>query len=99
MSEQIPPPPEPTPAKSKRTEIILGLAFGLGPGLLALLLQKTDVVILPSLLAITFWPLIAIILSIVPSTRRFGLGMLLGVGFGFLVLLAVCGGMNASNFH
>jgi len=99
MNEQPPTPTEPTPKKSKATEILLGAAFGLGPGLFTMLLRKSDAVILPSLVAITLWPLLAIILSVVPASRRFGLGMLLGVGFGFMVLVAVCGGMNVGSFH
>jgi hypothetical protein len=92
-------PQNPIPKKSKATEILLGAAFGVGPGLLVLLMKKSDAIILPSLVCITLWPLLAIILSIVPASRRFGLGMLLGVGFGFMVMLSVCGGMNMNGFH
>ncbi len=37
-------------------------------------------------------PFIALTLAIIPKTRKFGLGMLLGCGAILLILLAVCGG-------
>jgi riboflavin transporter FmnP len=48
--------------------------------------------IFPMLLGITLIPLAAIIMSIIRSTRKFGLGMLLGCGAIWLVMLAICGG-------
>jgi hypothetical protein len=38
-------------------------------------------------------PVIAIVVSIIPQTRRFGLGLLLACGLGWLVLGAICGGV------
>ena len=38
-------------------------------------------------------PVIAIVVSIIPHTRRFGLGLLLGCGLGWLILGAICGGV------
>jgi len=38
------------------------------------------------------------ILAIIPATRRIGLGMLLMLGAGILLLLAICGGI-LSNTH
>ena len=36
--------------------------------------------------------LVAVILASIAKTRKFGLGMLLGVGAILLILLAICGG-------
>jgi hypothetical protein len=38
-------------------------------------------------------PIIAVALAIVVRTRPFGLGLLLACGFGWLVLLCICGGV------
>ncbi|HWA84826.1 MAG TPA: hypothetical protein VG710_01275 [Opitutus sp.] len=65
---------------------IFGLLFLVPPG------PRFDNV-LPYLIAITLLPLAALVLSIIKSTRRFGLGMCLGCGAVWLVMLAICGGM------
>ena len=38
-------------------------------------------------------PVMAAVLAIVARTRPFGLGLLLACGFGWLVLLCICGGV------
>jgi hypothetical protein len=85
--------PEPPNRKRKAAEMWIGCAVGLAPGILALILRNDSVIAL-FFLTITVWPLASIILAVIPSTRRFGLGMLLGLGFTYMVLLAVCGGMT-----
>jgi hypothetical protein len=83
----------PAPKKSTRAQIawgfatsgsLFGLAFAAPPGEFGR--------VLPYILAITILPLAAIILSIILPTRKFGLGMLLGCGAIWLVMLAICGG-------
>lgn len=38
-------------------------------------------------------PIVSVILAIIRPTRRFGLGLLLASGLGWLILLSICGGM------
>lgn len=38
-------------------------------------------------------PVIALVLSIIRSTRSFGVGLLLACGLGWLVLLGICAGV------
>jgi hypothetical protein len=39
-------------------------------------------------------PFSAIVLAIIPATRKFGLGLLLGCGAIWLIMLAICGGLR-----
>ena len=93
MTEEIQPPPPPLPPKqSKALKVMLGAIVGMLPGLMALADRKSDGLIFLFLLSISIWPLTAIILAVIPKSRKFGLGMLLGAGFSLIVLFSVCGG-------
>lgn len=95
MNEETPPPPPPPlpPKQNKALKVWLGALVGIIPGVAALLMGgKSDGIVGVFFLSISLWPLAAIILAVIRSTRRFGLGMLLGVGFDWIVLVSVCGG-------
>ena len=66
---------------------LFGAAFVIPP-------RHGDGLLFSSILAITVLPLAAIILAIIRPTRKFGLGMLLGCGAIWLVMLAICSGMR-----
>jgi len=89
------PSPQPPPKQNKALQVWLGALVGMLPGISALFIGgKSNGIVGVFFLSISLWPLAAIILAIVPATRRFGLGMLLGVGFNAIVLVSVCGGMT-----
>lgn len=93
MDAPPPPPsnPPPPPAAHSRRPLVAGFVVALLAGILAT--GETPPQILLLLFDCFVLPLIAIRLSIKPSTRRFGLGRLLGTGLGWLVLGAICGGV------
>jgi len=78
--------------------IWLGAFTGIAPGLLlvvfsqgkSLALARQSMVLF--FISVSVWPVMAVILACIRPTRRFGLGMLLGVGLGWLVMLTLCGG-------
>ncbi len=84
----------PPPQISTRLAVALGFTtnaalFGLGYVFPS---DAQDRHLLPFVLAISVIPLVAIVLSILRATRKFGLGMLLGCGAIWLVMLTLCGG-------
>lgn len=87
-------PPLHTAAESKsRRLIIAGFTTGAVPWLLTLIPQKGYGQIPFLILACFIVPVLAGILALVPRTRKFGLGLLLASGLGWLVLGAICGGL------
>jgi hypothetical protein len=93
-----------------RRPIKIGFACGIAPAILAALLLKTQAAPFLMIFGLSIWPLAAVVAAVLPSSRRFGLGMLLGVGLGWLVMLAICGGLlqrakpprpqpRSQNFH
>lgn len=86
--------PEPTAARALRRQAIYGFVSAAGIFASAYSFPRSPKpgTIFPYLLAITVIPLLAVVLSIIPKTRRFGLGMLLGCGAIWLIMLAICGG-------
>jgi hypothetical protein len=100
MNESLPPPvlQDPIKARDKRR-----IWIGFGVGLVAVVVPvlgamrlKGDALgalMLAALFCFIVAPLAAIVLAIVPSTRKFGLGLLLACGVGFLALMAICGGL------
>ena len=97
MSDPIPPtlepPPGPPEPKSKGP-LIIGFASGAVCWLSTLAFNgKSYDVILPLVFNCFVLPVLAVILAIIRPTRRFGLGLLLASGLGWLVLGAICGGL------
>ena len=84
------------PASPKSTRLLVALGFFTTGGVFGLAFADPNGAksyhMLPFILAITALPLVAIILSIIRPTRKFGLGMLLGCGVIWLLMLAICGG-------
>lgn len=88
------PPPRPTAAEVKsRRLVIAGFITGAVPWLLTLIPQKGYGQIPFLIFACFVVPFLAGILALVPSTRKFGLGLLLASGIGWLILGAMCGGL------
>lgn len=87
--------PEPTAAKTLRRQAIYGFVSAAGIFAAAYTFPRSPELgtVFPYLLAITVIPLLAVVLAIIPKTRRFGLGMLLGCGAIWLIMLAICGGV------
>lgn len=94
MDTPPPPPVEPPPPSAARNHRSLITGF-----VVAALLWSPTVITKPEiqipflLFAGLVLPVIAIVVSIIPQTRRFGLGLLLACGLGWLVLGAICGGV------
>jgi hypothetical protein len=87
------------PKSSQKRELLIGFSSGAILGLITVLLfalpNSSDLIgfaILLLLFDCVLAPIIAVILAIIPSTRRFGLGLLLACGLTWLVLLSICGG-------
>ena len=80
--------------KMTRRKIAAGFCTAVGGFALAFLFPPSPEIgtVVPFLLAVTIIPLAAIIASIIRSSRKFGLGLLLGCGVIWLVMLALCGG-------
>ncbi len=92
---QLDPPPGNRPAKNNAAPIA-GFLTGAVFWLLPVVAQKAFAgyaMILPLVFACFALPVIAVILAIIRRTRRFGLGLLLSCGLGWLVLGAICGGL------
>jgi hypothetical protein len=79
-------------AKSRRS-VIAGVLIGAMPWLLFMIPKKMENSILILIFACFVAPVISGIVAAVPSTRKFGLGLLLASGLGWLVLGAICGGV------
>jgi hypothetical protein len=93
VSDEPNPPPELRPNERNPWDIWLGVAIGLAPALVGALFNPANLSILLLAVSVSLWPLAAVVLAIIRTTRRFGLGMLLGVGLGWLAILAICGGL------
>ena len=92
-----PPPPSeaPPPRSETRSSSAAPIAgFVLGAVAWATTATfKTEAGIVWLLFVCFVLPVIAAVLAIIRSTRRFGLGLLLACGLGWLVLGAICGGL------
>lgn len=93
-----PPPPILNPPPRSRKPIVIGFAIGaviwLLPWFANLAPSKNGYDGIPQLIvAALLLPPVSVILAIIPATRRFGLGLLLACGLGWLVLGAICGGV------
>lgn len=86
------PPRDTAPEIKSRRLIIAGFITGAAPWLLTLIPQKNYGQIPFLIVACFIVPVLAGILALVPRTRKFGLGLLLASGLGWLVLAAICGG-------
>jgi hypothetical protein len=86
-------PPKLRPNEPAPWVIWLGAVTGIAPALVGLLARQGNLALLLLAVNLTLWPLTALVLAIMRTTRRFGLGMLLGVGLVWLVTLAICGGL------
>lgn len=87
-------PPRPTGAEIKsRRLVVVGFITGAVAWLLTLIPQKGYGQIPFLIIACFIVPLLAGILALAPWTRKFGLGLLLASGIGWLVLGAICGGV------
>lgn len=84
-----PAPPAPPSIRAAATGFVVGALSWLT----VLIPQRDYGQILPLLFNCFALPVIATILAIIPATRRFGLGLLLSTGLGWLVLGAICGGI------
>ena len=98
MNSVNPPPAPPEPAKvpappPTKGPIMAGFVLGAVPWLLTLIAQKGYGVIPFLLFACFVMPVAAVVIALIPRTRRFGLGLLLASGLGWLVLGAICGGL------
>jgi hypothetical protein len=87
------PPEAPATPPASRRPIGLGFLAGAVPWLLACIPQKNYGAIPFLLFACFGQPVIATVLALIPKTRRFGLGLLLATGLGWLILGAICGGL------
>lgn len=73
--------------------IVFGFVVGAAPWLIACIPQKNYGSIPYLVFACFGMPIISIITAIVPKSRRFGLGLLLATGLGWLILGAMCSGV------
>lgn len=98
-----PTPPPARPPKPPKAPLFAGIAIGaLAPwffSLVPLILTNGDSVAGYGLYAWVLVPLVGIVLLVVPATRRWGLGMLIGF-FGMLIIgagacLTLVVGLNA----
>jgi hypothetical protein len=92
-NDSQPPPLAPIGQTKSRRLIIAGFITGAVPWLLTLLPQKNYGQIPFLIVACFIVPVLAGILALVRKTRKFGLGLLLACGLGWLVLGAICGGV------
>jgi len=93
MDSGLSPNPQLPPATARPSKRIVALGFGVGAvsWLTTLIPQRDYGQIIPLLFSCFVIPVIAVVLAIIPGTRRFGLGLLLAAGVGWLVLGAICG--------
>ena len=83
----------PVPKSSSLMPVLLGFLTGAIPWWLSLL-QLPGSGTLPFLiLGSLILPIISLVIAMIPKTRRFGLGLLIATGLGWLVLGAICGGL------
>jgi len=86
-------PEAPVPPSPSRWPVGLGFLAGAVPWLLSCIPQKNYGAIPFLLFACFGLPILATVLALIPKTRRFGLGLLLAAGLGWLILGAICGGL------
>ena len=82
--------PPPAPAKSN-LPVVIGFVLGAVSWLTVCIPQPNYGQVLPLIFNCFALPVIAIILAVIPKTRRVGLGLLLAASLGWLVLGAICG--------
>ena len=86
--------PAPVPSKPvSRLPTVFGFLTGTVLWLLSCLPPNNSRGIIFLIFACFGLPVIALILAIIPASRRFGLGLLLASGLGWLILVAICGGL------
>jgi len=91
-----PPLPAPPPNRGSNRWIVAGFLVGAFFWVLPIFTDKYNGgygSIPPLLFACFVLPVASVILAIIKRTRRFGLGLLLASGLGWLVLGAMCGGL------
>ena len=94
MNESDPPVPQsPKPASNPDTKRLVTLGFSVGAAAWCAALVPGKYIYLFLLFDCFALPLIALILACIPPFRKFGLGLLLASGVGWLVLGAICGGV------
>ena len=94
MSTEPPASPAATGAPAvapSRRPLIIGFGVGALSWLITLIPQRDYGQLVPLLFNCFALPVIAAVLAIIPRTRRFGLGLLLAAGGGWLILGAICG--------
>ena len=87
--------PSAVPPQSK-TPLVVGFLTGAFFWAIPMVMEKFRAgyaIILPMVFACFVLPVAATIVAIIRRTRRFGLGLLLACGLGWLVLGAICGGL------
>lgn len=87
VSPDDPPPSTPPEGSSGGAMALAGFFSVAGLTLLATV-DKSGAILIFDVIGV---PLIAIILAIIPATRKLGLGALLAWGLGAMVLFAICG--------
>jgi hypothetical protein len=93
-TEESVPATEPAPARpGAKLPIFAGFAVGAVPWLLTLVPQRNYGAIPFLIFACFGMPVVALITALVRKSRRFGLGLLLATGLGWLILGAICGGL------
>lgn len=80
-----------TAASPSKRPLIIGFVIGVLSWLTTFIPQRDYGQLVPLIFNCFALPVIAVILTIIPRTRRFGLGLLLAAGTGWLVLGAICG--------
>ncbi len=94
MDTTSPPPVEPPPPPAARSHRSLITGFVVAALLWSpAIITKPEIQVPFLLFNCIVLPVIAAVVSIIPQTRRFGLGLLLACGLGWLVLGAICGGV------
>jgi len=88
-------PAEPmTPHKpASQMPVLLGFLAGALPWLFTMIPQKNEGGILFLIFSCFGMPVVSLIVALIPKTRRFGLGLLIATGLGWLMLGAICGGL------
>jgi hypothetical protein len=89
----IPEPAPSSPARRRSRWIAAGFGTGILLWAMPLVLASSQAGVLWLLFDSLAAPVMAAVLAIVARTRPFGLGLLLACGFGWLVLLCICGGV------
>ena len=85
--------PAPPRKSVSQVPVLLGVLVGALPWLLSLLPMKNYGALPFLILACFGMPVISLVIALIPKSRRFGLGLLLATGLGWLVLGAICGGL------